>query len=196
MKNLLKLSLVVLAVLTANFAKADDSELLVKVAKENSKWVSFITADVKEFDVVLYNADGDVIYEDHIKTVGNKFQTYDLSSLPEGAYMLKMESDAKLVAYQIKINAFNAVLSQPTVTEIKRPKLTKEKEMLTLDLNGTCKGEVAITIYNEYNEKLHDDVYSSDAKTIKKFDVSRTTSKELTFVISSKGQEFSETIKL
>lgn len=196
MKKLLKLSLVILAIFTANVAKADDSELLVKVAKENSKWVSFITADAKEFDVTIFDPEGEVIYEDHIKTIGNKFQTYDLSTLPEGAYQLKMVSAAKIATYQIEINAENAVLSQPTVIEIKRPKLIKEKDMLTLDLNGTCTGEVSIVIYNELNEKLHDDVYSNDAKTIKKFDVSKTPSKELTFVISSRGQEFSETIKL
>lgn len=196
MKNLFKFSLVILTVFIANIAKADDMELLVKVAKENSKWVSFITNDAKEFDVTLYAADDEILYQDRVKTIGNKFQTYDLSSLPEGAYKLKMESNSKLVTYQININAGNAVLSQPTVVEIKRPLLVKEDNMVTLDLNGACVGQVEMVIYNEYNEKLHDDVYSSDLKVAKKFDVSKTMSKELTFVIRSAGQEYSETIKL
>lgn len=196
MRKLFNLSLVILTVFMANVAKADDMELLVKVAKENSKWVSFITSDAKEFDVTLYAADDEILYQDHIKTIGNKFQTYDLSSLPEGGYKLKMESNSKLITYQIEINAGNAVLSQPIVTEIKRPVLVKENNMVTLDLNGVCTGQIEMVIYNEYNEKLHDDVYSSDSKVAKKFDVSKTMSKELTFVIRSAGQEYSETIKL
>ncbi|RZK15409.1 MAG: hypothetical protein EOO43_15155 [Flavobacterium sp.] len=196
MRKLFSFSLVILTVFMANIAKADDMEFLVKVAKENSKWVSFITNDAKEFDVTLYAANEEVIYQDRIKTIGNKFQTYDLSALPEGAYKLKMESNSKLITYQIEITAGNAVLSQPTVTEIKRPILVKEDNMVALDLNGVCTGQVEMVIYNEYNEKLHEDVYSSDSKAAKKFDVSRTMSKELTFVIRSAGQEYSETIKL
>jgi hypothetical protein len=196
MKKLFNFSLVILTVLMANVAKADDMELLVKVAKENSKWVSFITNDSKQFDVTLYAANDDVLYQDRVKTIGNKFQTYDLSSLPEGSYKLKMESNSKLITYQIEIKTDNAVLSQPVVTEIKRPVFIKENNMVTLDLNGVCSGEVELVIYNEYNEKLHDDVYSNDSKVAKKFDVSKTLSKELTFVVRSAGQEYSETIKL
>ncbi|MNJ97552.1 hypothetical protein D3C87_153030 [compost metagenome] len=196
MRKLFNFSLVILTVFMANVAKADDMEFLVKVAKENSKWVSFITNDAKEFDVTLYAANDEIIYQDRIKTIGNKFQTYDLSALPEGDYQLKLESNSKLITYQIAINAGNAVLSQPTVNEIKRPLLVKENNMVTLDLNGACTGQIEMVIYNEYNEKLHEDVYSSDSKVAKKFDVSKTMSKELTFVIKSGGQEYSETIKL
>ncbi|MNR14555.1 hypothetical protein D3C85_1310370 [compost metagenome] len=196
MRKLFNFSLVILTVFMANVAKADDMEFLVKVAKENSKWVSFITNDAKEFDVTLYAANDEIIYQDRIKTIGNKFQTYDLSALPEGDYQLKLESNSKLITYQIAINAGNAVLSQPTVNEIKRPLLVKENNMVTLDLNGACTGQIEMVIYNEYNEKLHEAVYSSDSKVAKKFDVSKTMSKELTFVIKSGGQEYSETIKL
>lgn len=196
MKKLFKLSLIVLAVLVANIVKADDMEVLVKVAKENSKWVSFITSDSKEFDITLYAADQEVVYEQHVKTVGNKFQTYDLSALPVGTYKLEMESSSKLITYQIEISADNAVLSQPSIIEIKRPILVREKDIVTLDLNGTCAGEVEMLIYNEHNEKLHEGIYSSVSKTAKKFDVSKTMSRELTFVVRSAGQEFSETIKL
>lgn len=196
MRKLLGFSLVILTVFMANVAMADDMELLVRVAKENSKWVSFITSDAKEFDVTLYAADEEVLYQDRIKTVGNKFQTYDLSSLPQGTYQLKMESESKEITYQIEINEENAVLSQPIIVELKRPIFVKENNLIVLDLNGTCTGPVEVVIYNEYNEKLHEEVYAENSKVSKKFDVSKTTSKELTFLIRSAGQEYAETIKL
>jgi len=196
MRKLFKLSLVILSVFLVNVAKADDMDILVKVAKENSKWVSFITNDAKEFDVTLYAAEDEILYQDHIKTIGNKFQTYDLSSLPDGTYKLKMESSSKVTTYQIEINGGNATLSQPLVVEIRKPVFVKANNIVTLDLNGACAGQVEVVVYNEYNEKLHEDVYSNDSKVVKKFDVSKTMSKELTFVIRSAGQEYSETIKL
>ena len=196
MKKLFSFSLVILTAFMATVAKADDMELLVRVAKENSKWVSFITNDAKEFDVTLYDANEEIIYQDHIKTIGNKFQTYDLSSLPEGSYQLKMESESKQIVYQIEIGAGNAVLSQPTITEIKRPVFVNENNIISLNLNGACSGQVEVIIYNEYNEKLHEEVYSEDSKVAKKFDARKTVAKELTFLIRSAGQEYSETIKL
>ncbi|WP_343531452.1 hypothetical protein [Pedobacter sp.] len=196
MKNLFRFSLVILSVFMANVAKADDMELLVKVAKENNKWVSFITNESQNIDLTLYSSTDEVLYEQRLKTVGNKFKTYDLSALPLGLYTLKMESPLKTVTYQIEITADSAIVATPVVKIFKKPSLAKEKDLVTLNLNGVGEGEVQVDVYNEFNEKLHEDVYTSEAKVVRKYDVSRTPSKQLTFVVRTGNQEFSETIKL
>lgn len=196
MKNLFRFSLVILSVLMVNVAKADDMELLVKVAKENNKWVSFATNESQHIDLTLYSENNEVLYEQRLKTVGNKFKTYDLSALPVGLYTLKMESPLKTMTYQINITADSAIVAAPVVKVVKRPSLAKEDHMVTLDLNGVADGQVEVDIYNEFNEKLHEDVYTSEAKVIKKYDVSKTPSRQLTFVVRTGNQEFSETIKL
>lgn len=196
MKNLFRFSLVILSVLMVNVAKADDMELLVKVAKENNKWVSFITNESQNIDLTLYSATDEVLYEQRLKTVSNKFKTYDLSALPVGLYTLKMESPLKTVTYQINITADSAIVAFPVVKLFKKPSLAKENDVVTLNLNGVAEGEVQVDIYNEFNEKLHEDVYTNEAKVIKKYDVSRTPSRQLTFVVRTANQEFSETIKL
>jgi hypothetical protein len=196
MKKFFKFSLVALALLTATVAQADEMELLVKVAKENSKWVSFATNQALEIDLTLYTADEEVIYEQQIKTVGNKFKTYDLTALPEGNYVLKMASKAQVATYKIEITDDNAVVTKVSVVEVKKPSLVKQDNIVTLNLNGSCKGEVEVAIYNEFNEKLHEDVFADQSKVITKFDVSRTPSRELTFVIRSANHEFAETVKL
>lgn len=196
MKNLFRFSLVILSVLMVNVAKADDMELLVKVAKENNKWVSFITNESQNIDLTLYSATDEVLYEQRLKTVGNKFKTYDLSALPVGLYTLKMESPLKTVTYQINITADSAIVAVPVVKLFKKPSLAKENDVVTLNLNGVAEGEVQVDIYNEFNEKLHEDIYTNETKVIKKYDVSRTPSRQLTFVVRTGNQEFSETIKL
>lgn len=196
MKNRYKFLLLAFALLGVNAAKADDIEVLVRIAKENSKWVSFITNDAQAVEVSLFTAKGDLVHEQTLKNSNNKFQTYDLNALPSGEYSLKIESASKVVTYQIEVNDEGAVLSQPVVKEIKRPLFIKKNNLLTLDLNGTCNGKVELTIYNEFDEKLHEDTYEDAAKMIKKFDVGATTAKQLTFVIRSNGEEYSETIAL
>lgn len=196
MKNRYKFLLLAFALLGVNAAKADDIEVLVRIAKENSKWVSFITNDAQAVEVFLFTAKGDLVHEQTLKNSNNKFQTYDLNALPSGEYSLKIESASKVVTYQIEVNDESAVLSQPVVKEIKRPLFIKKNNLLTLDLNGTCSGKVELVIYNEFDEKLHEDTYEDAAKMIKKFDVSTTTAKQLTFVIRSNGEEYSETIAL
>src|SRR5690606_11333622 len=121
--------------------------------KEYSKWVSFVTNDSQNINLTLSTVDEEVIFEENTKTVGNRFKTYDLSALPEGAYTLKMESASRITTYKITITNDNAALSQPFIIEIKKPLLAKEKDMVFLDLNGACAGEVEVVIYNEYNEK-------------------------------------------
>ncbi|WP_461789820.1 T9SS type A sorting domain-containing protein [Pedobacter sp.] len=196
MKNTYKILLLAIALFSVKVVKADDIEVLVKIAKENSKWVSFITSDTQKVEVSLFTSDGDLIHEQTVKNSNNKFQTYDLNALPSGEYVLKIESTSKVVTYQISVNEENAVLSQPVVKEIKRPVLIKKDNLLTLNLNGACKGKVELVIYNEYDEKLHQDTYDDAIKMIKKFDISTTTAKQLTFVLRSEGEEFSETIAL
>jgi hypothetical protein len=196
MKNIYKILLLAIALFSVNVVKADDIEVLVKIAKENSKWVSFIMSDAQKVEVSLFTSEGDLIHEQTVKNCNNKFQTYDLNALPSGEYVLKIESASKIVTYQISVNEENAMLSQPVVKEIRRPVLVKKDNLLTLNLNGTCKGKVELVIYNEYDEKLHQDTYDDAVKMIKKFDVSTTTAKQLTFVLRSEGEEFSETIAL
>jgi hypothetical protein len=196
MKWFLKIGLLVLSVFGATVAQADDNELLVKVAKENSKWVSFITAESQQIELSITDANDQVIFEQYTKTVRNQFKTYDLTELPAGEYTLAMRSNLKLTTYKIQINPESAILSAPTVVEIKKPLLSKTADMVTLDLNGTCQGQVSVTIYNEFNEKLHDDDFANERKVATKYDVSKTVSKELTFVIKSANKEFTETIKL
>lgn len=195
MKNIYAFLLLMVVTLGTK-AKADDVEVLVRIAKENSKWVSFITNDKQAVEVSLSTIAGEVVYEQTIKNSQDKFQTYDLSALPVGSYLLRIESPSKTVSYAIAVTQENAVLSQPVVKENKRPLFTKKDQLLTLDLNGTCNGKIELVIYNEYNEKLHEQTYDDAKEMIKKFDVSNTTAKQLTFVLRAEGEEYSETITL
>lgn len=195
MKSFLRFSLIFLAVFSASVAQANDMEPLVKVAKENSKWVSFIGNDVQDVDLTLYDADKHVVYEERLKTIASKFRTYDLSALPEGLYTLMMESKSRLTTYQIEIGKENTVVSKTSDVEIKKPVIYRDKDLLTLDLNGFFSKGVEIEIYNEFNEQLHS-VSLANLNAIKKYDVSKTPYRELTFVVRSSGQEYSETIKL
>ncbi|WP_199120696.1 hypothetical protein [Pedobacter sp. ASV28] len=196
MKKFFKFSLMAIAILTASVAYADDNDFLIKVAKENSKWVSFVANDAQNIDLTLYGANEDILYTQKIHTAGSVIKTYDLSALPDGSYLLEMESKSKLTKYYIEIKDNNAVISQPFVTKFLRPVFTREDGMLTLDLKGTCKGAVEVQILNEYNDELYGNTFTDEAKLIKKYDVSKIYAKELTFVIRSGGQEFTETIKL
>lgn len=77
--------------------------------------MSFITNESQNIDLTLYSATDEVLYEQRLKTVSNKFKTYDLSALPVGLYTLKMESPLKTVTYQINITADSAIVAVPVV---------------------------------------------------------------------------------
>jgi hypothetical protein len=194
MKNFIKISLVVASlILMATGAFAND--FLLKTNTENQKTISILINETQDVKLSLSDLDEEVIYEQQIQTKQATTKTYNLAALPDGDYKLKLEVGSKTTTYKIAIKKNKAVISEPVIAEIIKPVLTKDKEMITLDLGNTYKGEVEVQVYNEYNEELYNQKFEDQSKLIKKFDTSKTYSKQLTFIVKSNDQEFIKTIE-
>lgn len=194
MKNFIKIGLVVASlILMATGAFAND--FLLKTGTENQKTISILINEVQDVNLSLHGLDREVIYEQKIQAKQATTKTYNLDALPDGNYTLKLEVGSKITTYKIAIKENKAIVSEPVVAEVIKPVLTKDKEMVTLDLGNTYKGEVEIQVYNEYNEELYNQKFDDQSKLIKKFDIGKTYSKQLTFIVKSADQEFVKTIE-
>lgn len=195
MKNLFKISLVAVLLFATSGVYAND--FLIKVSRENEKAISIQLGQGQHVELSLYDqATDEVIYVQHIKATAARVRTYVLNAFPDGNYELKLEEGAKTTKYQIAIKNNKAVISEPVVSEVVQPVLTKEKAIVTLDLGNAYKGQTEVQIFNEYNEEVYSETFEKGLKLIKKFDVSKTYSKELTFVVKAENTEFTKTIEL
>ena len=195
MKNFLKISLLTAILFTSLGAFADDEKFSLKVKSGGDKSIEFFISEAYDINLSIATAEDEVVYEQRIHADGAAKKVYNLASFPNGNYTLKLETTSKLTTYTISIVDGKAELSDPTVTELSKPVLVMEKEMITLNFKNQVKGAVKVVIVNEYNDQLFSKAYTL-ADLTQKFDVSKTDAKELTFIVSYKGEEHIETFKL
>lgn len=195
MKNFLKISFLAAIVFTSFGAFAEDDSFSLKVKSGNEKSIEFVINEAHDINLSIITSEDEVIYEQKIHAAGAAKKVYNLETFPNGKYTLKLQTALKLTTYTIAIENGKAVLSEPSVTELFKPVLVKEKDMITLNFKNQVKGAVEVFILNEYNDQLFNKAYTV-ADLSQKFDVSKTDAKELTFVVRYNGEEHIETFQL
>ncbi|TKC61239.1 hypothetical protein FBD94_11890 [Pedobacter hiemivivus] len=196
MKNLLKISLIAVSLFFSASLYASEGSFVLKVKGINEKSVTFYIDEAQIVDVSIYGTENELLYEKRIKAKRGSSKTYDLSSFPDGSYTFKITTESKSTEYQLSIVDGKTIVSNPLITETIKPVLTKEDEMITLNLENASKGPVEVRIINEYNDELYKEVFEGTLALTKKFNVSRVGLGELTFLIKSENQEFTKVVQM
>jgi hypothetical protein len=195
MKIFSKISLLALILLTTTKLYAND-DLSLKVKDEDQKSIVFVVQDAQEVSLSIYGANEEVIYEQEIHAAKGTSKIYDLRSFPDGDYTFKLQTGLKLTQYQVTIKDAKAIVSEPVITSVFKPVLTKEDGLITLHLGNAIEDVFEVEVLDELNDQLYKDAFTAPSKLTKKFNVSNSDAKELTFIVKSKNQQFIETINL
>lgn len=190
MKNFLKISLIAAIFFTVSGAYANDDVFSLKVKSEKEKNIRFFINEAKDINFSLYGEDDEKLFEENIHTVGASTKTYNLEAFPDGNYTLKVETGSKLAEYDIVIANGLTLVSAPTVTEVFKPVITKNNQVITLNVESKDKNPIKVQVFNEFNEELYSEVFTDKAKLTKKFYAGQTDSKILTFIVKSNKQTF------
>ena len=196
MKNLLKNSLILALMLISSIAFADDANITVKVKSENEKALIFSLDEAQKINLSIYSLNDGIIYEQNIKTDKATTKTYNLEAFPDGNYIIKLENEEKLIEYEVNIFKGKTLISEPIVTEFFKPVLIKDADFVTIDMKYVPHGPVEVKVFNEYNDEMYAKSFASKVNAVKKFNISKTDAKQLTFLIKSKNKEFIETVVL
>lgn len=194
MKNLLKISLIATILFTSVNTYANNDDLSLKVNSADRKTIRISINQTQDMKVTFYGLNDEVLYEKQGHELSGSTKTYDLTDFPDGNYIMKLETGLKFVEYQINIENNKASLSTALDKEAFKPVLTKKDGVITLNLDYTNKAPVEIAIFDEFNNQLYTDVYNDSSKLVRKFNVGKALSNQLTFVITSKDQAFNSTI--
>lgn len=196
MKNLLKNSLILALLLISSIAFADDANISIKVKSDNEKALIFSLDEAQKINLSIYSLNDGIIYEQNIKTDKATTKTYNLEAFPDGNYIIKLENEEKLIEYEVNIFKGKTLISEPIVTEFFKPVLVKDAEFVTIDMKYVPHGPVEVKVFNEYNDEMYAKSFASKVNAVKKFNISKTDAKQLTFLIKSKNHEFIETVVL
>jgi polynucleotide 5'-kinase involved in rRNA processing len=195
MKKFLKIGLIAVSLFTATGVHANDDNFTLKVKGEKEKFIRFSVDKAEDVNLSLIGADDEVLFEENIHASAASSKIYDLNALPDGNYVLKVESELKVAKYTVTIKDGEALVSEPKVSNVFKPVYTQKDNVITLALDNLDKNPIEVKVYNEYNDEVYNEVFKDKAQLTKKFNISKTDSKELTFVVKFKDESFVKTIQ-
>ncbi|WP_316844274.1 hypothetical protein [Pedobacter psychrodurus] len=195
MKKFLKIGLIAALFFTATGVHANDDNFTLQVKGEKDKFIRFSVDKAEDVNLSLIGSDEEVLFEENIHASAASSKIYDLNALPDGNYVLKVESDVKLAKYTVTIKDGEALVSEPKISNVFKPVYTQDDKVVTLNLDNLDKNPIEVKVYNEYNDEVYNETFKDKAQLTKKFNISKTDSKELTFVVKFKDESFVKTIQ-
>nr|WP_314896273.1 hypothetical protein [uncultured Flavobacterium sp.] len=196
MKKILKFSLVLAAVaLTAVEAHAGNTDFSLDLKKEEGKTVSFTLREIKKVDLSIYDTSDNLIYQENVTSDDDINRTYDLTAFPDGVYYLQAESDLKISKYKIEVVGKVAKLSADAISEVYKPVLVNKNGIVTLNLLNLNQVPVTVKIYSSNDTEVYNETLPAELNIGKIFDLSNMKGDKCTFMITSNGKTFVETVE-
>ncbi len=196
MKNLLKIGFAVAALLLSTGSYANEGDFSFQVKRIDEKKIAFFTNIAQSVQLSIVAEDEEVLYNQEMKAASGSTKIYDLTSLRDGKYIFKLETDSRLAEYKVVILKGKAEIAEPLIIEKLKPTFSRVNEIVTLNLDSTPEGPVEIQVLDEDGEVLYTQSFAGGAKYAKKFNVSNVEIDSLTFVVKAKGQEFKEAVQI
>lgn len=191
MKNLMKFA-AALVMFASVATYANDNDFNVTVKEGAGKAISFTMNDTKNVHVSLYGPDGSEIFNELVNAKDGKVsRTYDLNALPSGTYLLETETATKVGRHHITVAGSKAVVSED-VTEIYKPVVSSKNGIVTVSILNNA-APVLIKVYDDSNNEVYSETFEG-VTVAKRFDISRSTAKNFTLVMSYNNKQFVETV--
>lgn len=132
MKTILKLSLVVLVVMTTLNTYAINGDFLLNVSKGNGKQISFSVNEIQKANVTITDKFHNVIYTEVATGKDGIIKTYSLEEFPNGVYFLEVETNSKKVIHEIVVSNEVSTLSRKSIAEVQKKDLKlKDQNVVT-----------------------------------------------------------------
>lgn len=117
MKTILKLSLIVLVVMTTMSTYAINGDILLNVKNVSGKEISFAINQLQRANVTITDRSHNVIYSETVTGKGGIYKTYSLEEFPEGTYFLEIETNSKKVTHGIVVTKSASTLSRKSIQD-------------------------------------------------------------------------------
>ncbi|GGE43706.1 hypothetical protein EV200_101334 [Pedobacter psychrotolerans] len=196
MKKFLQIGLIAVLFLTANGVYAKDGDFTLKVKDDKEKSIRFSFEGNEDVNLSIIGNNNEVLFQENIQAKTATSKLYDLNALPDGKYTVRIESDTKLANYKVGIYNGKATVSEPVFSDLFHPLIKKEGDFIVLKVENEEGNPIEVQVMNEYNDNVYTEVFKNKSVLQRKFNISKTDSESLTFVINVKGKQFSKTIEL
>ena len=153
MKNLLKISLLCVALLSSVVAFSS-SKMNIKIASKADKVLMLTIDEVTTGQTIhIRDYEGEILFSDSVKETGTYFKTLSFYELPTGMYFIENISDKKINVTPIMVNDEEVKLMKAYEETYLAPEITLEGDILKVLVSNDSNASVTISVY-DYNGTL------------------------------------------
>jgi hypothetical protein len=195
MKKISKLSLMLVMTLLAMNVHAGTVDFTIDVKKEQGKMVTFALNTVDVVNLSIYDAEDKLVHSEKVNSKKDFNRTYDLNALPEGSYFLEVESDSKILRYEISVARETASLSANAISEEDKPAASflYKDGLVWVNIINPGQFPMYIKIINEYGDEVYNSIKLTNQNVTKVFDVNNIENEKYTFVMTYNDKTITNT---
>lgn len=196
MKNFVKSSLLVVAMLMITVGVAKNIDPNIKVILIESKLVQLtMNGGLRMVEVSVKDKNGEIIYHERSENL-NLSKKYDLKNLPMGDYYMEIESLTKIKVVPFKVLSNSIDLIEADEVSYYKPIVRKEGTGVLISKLALNNENLEIFLYDASGNILYTEKLEGNAVLKRKLNLMNLNSGDYNLVLRSNGKTFYETIML
>lgn len=195
MKNLIKKSLLIVAVLTT----------MVMTGTELENSVNLKLIDAKLVNLTLQNSDGDlqvsirdnqghVLYSENFQGIDFS-KKYDLTTLPQGEYFFEIEGQTKIKMMPFKVSLKSVEFENKIETVFLKPTVRRNEDLLFISKVSFKNEPLTIILYDENSTVLYKEELTGNVTLGKTLNLAKLNYGYYKLVMLSEDKVFTENIR-
>jgi hypothetical protein len=185
MKQLLKRSLVLVAIFTTTAVYSSEFTLLSN--KDTNNISNVIFKDVNQGSVLLLkDGDGQILHSELIEKPGTYSGRFDLSNLPDAEYYFELDMPKEIVITPFTVKHGHAVFSNSEAQKIAKPEVYVKDDKVFISKEFEEKQTWEIDVYyNEGYDLAHNEKLKNTQSMKRVYDFSGSEKGDYTIVFTS-----------
>ncbi|MCM4160323.1 T9SS type A sorting domain-containing protein [Antarcticibacterium flavum] len=192
MKNVIKISLLALMLVSGSVKAAD--ELDVKVSQK--KAITIELNNLSSSSVLLFqDKDGNILFRDSLELNGHYKKTLDLEVIPNGVYSISLEGERSVMSKQVVKTHAGLELTNAPAGILFKPCFEVKEKQVTVFLTNPGKKTIYFDVYDAQGIKVST-LTRREAVIQKRLDFSQVPSGTYTIKVRVGGRIFIEEFDL
>lgn len=173
---------------------ANNADASIRVDEGKGKTIRFTINNSPVVRLALVSSESELLFEESASALPSASRAYDLTSFPDGKYILVAETPSKVSYFDVILKGDSAKISDAPAREIQKPVVFNKKKRVSVSLINPANSPVSFSIYNSDNQELYSETTADKVSLVKMFDFEKAGNGEYTIVTSFGGQSFTDKV--
>ena len=179
MKKVVRSAVIVALMFATAIGMANEPKLRTESASKNL--ILEMDAENNQTSVKFIDNEGNVIHSDSNANTDDYIKKFNLQTLPEGLYYLKIENSLRELVYTLSVNETNIDVVENR--EILKPAFKSQDNKVSLSLLNLKKEDVEIKVLDSSSRIVFEEVLSEEMNIQKAFDFNLAPEDTYTIVV-------------